>query len=116
MVRKVFDVAVPKMEETKTDIVKSKISFSVESLLKKSEDEDDEKIESSSEQLDDDDEDITVDDEDTDGRESLSPNGAHTVIIPQPLHPSVPRMMSNGHPPQWPFWGTLIRSQSPQSK
>jgi hypothetical protein len=97
------------MEETKTEI-KSKISFSVESLLSKKDDEDDV---ASSDHLDDDDENITVDDDDTDGRESLSPNSAHTVIIPQPLHPSVPRL---GHP-QWPFaWGSLMRSASPQSE
>ncbi|CAH1374938.1 hypothetical protein MTP99_016314 [Tenebrio molitor] len=96
------------MEETKTEI-KSKISFSVESLLSKKDDEDDV---ASSDHLDDDDENITVDDDDTDGRESLSPNSAHTVIIPQPLHPSVPRL---GHP-QWPFaWGSLMRSASPQT-
>lgn len=96
------------MEETKTEI-KSKISFSVESLLSKKEDEEDEQRSD----REDDDENITVDDDDTDGRESLSPNSAHTVIIPQPLHPSIPRL---GHP-QWPFaWGSLMRSSSPQSK
>ncbi|XP_044264405.1 homeobox protein MSH-D-like [Tribolium madens] len=93
------------MEETKTEI-KSKISFSVESLLSKKEDEEDDH------RLSDDDENITVDDDDTDGRESLSPSSAHTVIIPQPLHPSMPRL---GHP-QWPFaWGSLMRSSSPQT-
>lgn len=118
------------MEETKTDI-KSKISFSVESLLSSSkssetleekydEDIDDNRLESSSERLDDeeDEENITVDDDDTDGRDSLSPNSSHTVLVPQPLHPSMPRIIPGGHP-QWPFqWiaPTGFRSSSPQSK
>lgn len=116
------------MEETKTDI-KSKISFSVESLLsspKSSEtlgekyDDDENRLETSSERLDDeeDEENITVDDDDTDGRDSLSPNSSHTVLIPQPLHPSVPRIIPGG-PPQWPFqWiaPANFRSSSPQSK
>ncbi|XP_019872220.1 homeobox protein MSH-D [Aethina tumida] len=118
------------MEETKTEI-KSKISFSVESLLsspKTSSDCDDklEKLEEnsdldvSSERLEDEDENITVDDDedDTDGRESLSPNSSHTVIVPQPLHPSMPRMIPPSHT-QWPFsWvgpQTLMRSTSPQA-
>lgn len=118
------------MEETKTDI-KSKISFSVESLLSSSktsetiiekyeEDLDENRLESSSDRLDeeDDEENITVDDEDTDGRDSLSPNSSHTVLVPQPLHPSMPRIIPGG-PPQWPFqWitPTGFRSSSPQSK
>ncbi|VEN37411.1 unnamed protein product [Callosobruchus maculatus] len=115
------------MEETKTDI-KSKISFSVESLLSstkpsspESEQEtDDARYDTSSERLeDDDDENITVDDdeEDTDGRESLSPNSSHTVVVPQPLHPSMPRLIPGGHP-QWPFqWigPAGFRSNSPQA-
>ncbi|CAH0554719.1 unnamed protein product [Brassicogethes aeneus] len=117
------------MEDTKTDI-KSKISFSVESLLsnKKSdseklepleEDLDDSRLDLSSERLEDEDENITVDDddEDTDGRESLSPNSSHQVLVPQPLHPSMPRMLP-GHG-QWPFtWvgpGGILRSSSPQT-
>lgn len=115
------------MEETKTDI-KSKISFSVESLLsstkspeeKYDEDIDENRLESSSDRLDDeeDEENITVDDDDTDGRDSLSPNSSHTVLVPQPLHPSMPRIIPGG-PPQWPFqWiaPTGFRSASPQSK
>lgn len=119
------------MEDSKTEI-KTKFSFSVESLLsnkssrheivkyedKYDEDIDDSRLDTSSERLDDeDDENITVDDDDTDGRESLSPNSSHTVIIPQPLHPSIPRMLP-GHP-QWPFqWigPNGFRSSSPQSK
>lgn len=118
------------MEETNTNI-KSKISFSVESLLSSSktsepleekydEDMDENRLESSSERLDDeeDEENITVDDDDTDGRDSLSPNSAHTVLVPQPLHPSMPRIIPGG-PPQWAFqWiaPTGFRSSSPQSK
>ncbi|CAH1154056.1 unnamed protein product [Phaedon cochleariae] len=120
------------MEETKTDI-KSKISFSVESLLstksspvvqdrledKFDEEIDDSRLDTSSERLDeeDDDENITVDDDDTDGRESLSPNSSHTVVIPQPLHPSMSRLMPGTHP-QWPFqWigPGGFRSSSPQT-
>lgn len=118
------------MEESRTDI-KAKISFSVESLLssnkplvgKIEEDVDDHldhRLDTSSEHLDEDDENITVDDEDTDGRESLSPNSSHTVLVPQPLHPSMPRLLSPTHHPQWPFtWvgpAGLMRSSSPQSK
>lgn len=117
------------MEDTKTEI-KSKISFSVESLLSKDKstgpsdaqvdiDIDDSRLDVSSEHLDeDDDENINVDDEeDTDGRESLSPNSSsHTVVVPQPLHPSVPRLLAGPHH-QWPFaWvgpGGLIRPSSP---
>ncbi|KAJ8965209.1 hypothetical protein NQ314_004277 [Rhamnusium bicolor] len=120
------------MEETKTDI-KSKISFSVESLLSKKssplhedrledrleEEIDDNRLDTSSDRLDDDDDDenITVDDDDTDGRESLSPNSSHTVLIPQPLHPSMPRLIPGSHP-QWPFqWVGPggFRSSSPQT-
>ncbi|CAG9834069.1 unnamed protein product [Diabrotica balteata] len=118
------------MEDPKTDI-KHKISFSVESLLsnkapihdshhledKYEDDIDDNRLETSSDRLDeDDDENITVDDDDTDGRESLSPNSSHTVLIPQPLHPSLPRMLPNH--PQWPFqWigPNGFRSNSPQA-
>ncbi|ENN73339.1 hypothetical protein D910_07423 [Dendroctonus ponderosae] len=124
------------MEDSKIDI-KSKISFSVESLLSKpvavvnerlrddssnySENEEN-RLDTSSEKLDedDDDENITVDDEDMDGdgRESLSPNSQHTVIIPQPLHPSMARIMPAGHT-QWPFsWvgpNGPFRSNSPQA-
>ncbi|XP_066247982.1 homeobox protein MSH-C-like [Euwallacea similis] len=127
------------MEDAKTDI-KSKISFSVESLLASpiksssplhdrivddssnySENEDN-RLDTSSEKIDDDEdeENITVDDEDTDGdgRESLSPNSQHTVIIPQPVHPSMPRIMPPGHT-QWPFtWvgpNGAFRSNSPQA-
>ncbi|XP_018571154.1 homeobox protein MSX-3-like [Anoplophora glabripennis] len=119
------------MEETKTDI-KSKISFSVESLLSSTkpisedrledrleEEIEDSRLDTSSERLDDeeDDENITVDDDDTDGRESLSPNSSHTVVIPQPLHPSMPRLIPGAHP-QWPFqWVGPggFRSSSPQT-
>lgn len=133
------------MEETKSELnLKTKISFSVESLLSTkpssspkyerseeavdSEDQHSEinerlKVTDSS-LCDDDDEDenITVD-EDTDdleSRESISPNSSHTVIVPQPLHPSIPRIMTQGPPPHWSFpWvghGAILRSTSPQSK
>ncbi|XP_044755376.1 homeobox protein vab-15-like isoform X1 [Coccinella septempunctata] len=119
------------MEETtstKTDI-KAKISFSVESLLSNTKRVDDEerveseeesRLDESSEIHDEDDEEnITVDDEDTDGRDSLSPTSPHTVLIPQPLHPSLPRILSSGGHPQWPFTWVghgMMRSSSPQSK
>ncbi|XP_060528843.1 homeobox protein MSX-3-like [Cylas formicarius] len=118
------------MEETKTDI-KSKISFSVESLLANTKCPSDDRLDdsnlseneemrldTSSDRLEDteEEENITVDDEDTDGRESLSPNSQHTVLIPQPLHPSVPRLLPPGHA-QWPFsWvgpNGAFRSTSP---
>ncbi|XP_045474561.1 homeobox protein MSX-1-like [Harmonia axyridis] len=119
------------MEETtsptKTDI-KAKISFSVESLLSRKpygeeervESEEESRLDESSEVHDEDDEEnITVDDEDTDGRDSLSPNSPHTVLIPQPLHPSLPRILSGGGHPQWPFsWvghAGMLRSSSPQT-
>ncbi|KAF7271909.1 uncharacterized protein LOC143199539 [Rhynchophorus ferrugineus] len=121
------------MEETKTDI-KSKISFSVESLLASStksvspapdetgsfSEGEENRFDTSSEKIDDDDdeENITVDDEDTDGRESLSPGSQHTVVIPQPVHPSMPRIIPPGHT-QWPFaWpgpNGPFRSNSPQA-
>lgn len=127
------------MEDTKTDI-KSKISFSVESLLSTSykpsspindrlvdessnySENEENRLDTSSEKIDDDDDDenITVDDEedtDGDGRESLSPNSQHTVIMPQPVHPSMPRILPPGHT-QWPFsWvgpNGPFRSNSPQ--
>lgn len=136
-------VMISTMEDTKTGI-KAKISFSVESLLSSpskppppsspvpdrlldessnySESEEN-RLDTSSEKIDDEedeDENITVDDEDTDGegRESLSPNSQHTVIIPQPVHPSMPRIIP-GHT-QWPFtWvgpNGPFRSNSPQGK
>lgn len=70
---------------------------------------------------DDDDENITVDDDDDEieSRESLSPNSAHTVIVPQPLHPSMARSFPPG-PPQWTFqlpgYNSLMRSSPPQCK
>lgn len=136
-----------KMEETKSELnLKTKISFSVESLLStksssspkyerndelSSADNEDQHLSEVNERLkisdtslcdeDEEDENITVD-EDTDdmeSRESLSPNSSHTVIIPQPLHPSIPRIMSQGPPPHWSFpWvghGAILRSTSPQS-
>lgn len=115
--------AVKAMEDTikSEPTYKSKISFSVESLLSSKDKTKDEQ------RLDDDEEeeDITVDEdteEDLDGRESASPGGAHTVLVPQPLHPSVPRLLAaNPHHPQWPFsWmghpAAMVRSGSPQSK
>lgn len=148
--------------EGKTEL-KSKISFSVESLLSSCHKKDNNisgvkdnnnKIDCDSgeeshhrvnvqvrrpcSEADDEEEDITVDDDiedgslgagvdeddeedDTDGRESLSPSATtqqHTVIIPQPLHPSMPRLVPGPHS-QWPFsWGGaaaagLLRSSSP---
>lgn len=134
------------MEETKSELnLKTKISFSVESLLsnktssipspkyERNEDCDDHHLSEASDRLDvkisdsslcdddDEEENITVD-EDTDdieSRESLSPNSsAHTVIVPQPLHPSLPRIMTQGPPPHWSFpWvgHGILRSASPQS-
>lgn len=127
------------VKNTETNI-KAKISFSVESLLsnKCSNDitieEKNDRLERNqspivdvpedrlhSETEENDDEDITVDDDEDEleSRDSLSPNSNHTVIVPQPLHPSIPRMMPQGAP-QWPFgWpthGGLLRSPSPQSK
>ncbi|KAI4460716.1 homeobox protein msx [Holotrichia oblita] len=139
------------MEETKSELnLKTKISFSVESLLSNKPlslpspkyernedsalDNEDHHLSESSDRLDvkisdsslcdddDEDENITVD-EDTDdleSRESLSPNSsAHTVIVPQPLHPSLPRIMTQGPPPHWSFpWvghGAILRSASPQT-
>lgn len=124
------------MEETikSEPAYKSKISFSVESLLssKESVAESSPNMElrlmgsSPSNHLeeDDEDEDITVDEdneEDAEGRDSASPSAGHTVLIPQPLHPSMPRLLANAGPQQWPFaWvghpAGLIRSNSPQSK
>lgn len=121
--------------------LKTKISFSVESLLsnnnnnnKKEEEEKDvlDRItnspDASSSQLDvedmvdeEDEEDITVDDDDDEvaSRESLSPNSSHPVLIPQPVHATMPRLMPQAHP-QWLHWGSpppgLLRSGSPQSK
>lgn len=115
--------------------IKSKISFSVESLLsnktEKSVDltssdrncEDVHRRLMKSDDVDEeDDEDITVDDDEDEieSRESLSPSSGHNIVVPQPLHPSIPRMVtSQGPPPQWPFpWPghALLRSTSPQSK
>lgn len=111
---------------------KTKISFSVESLLSSKaktviEEEEEQQQQDHLLEEDEEDEDITVD-EDTEedllmeGRESASPSGAHTVLVPQPLHPSMPRLLTaNPHHPQWPFsWmghpAAIMRSGSPQSK
>lgn len=117
--------AVKAMEDTikSEPTYKSKISFSVESLLSSK----DTTTKEEQQRLDDEEEeeDITVDEdteEDLDGRESASPGGVHTVLVPQPLHPSVPRLLAgNPHHPQWPFsWmghpAAMVRSGSPQSK
>lgn len=109
-------------ESTTADNIKSKISFSVESLLSGSKDDrtvvdedrtsvvEEEEIEESEEE-----EQIEVDD--VDSRESTSPGTQ--LVVPQPLHPSVPRGLFTA--PQWPFsWigppGPIYRSTSPQSK
>lgn len=109
---------------------KSKISFSVESLLASktyncpSDDEDHIDVDDRSDEgnlNEDDEEHIKIKDNDTDefeSRESGSPNIAHSVVIPQPLHPSVPPLLASGGPQQWPFaWGgqhgTLFRPSSP---
>lgn len=113
--------------------IKSKISFSVESLLshKGSSPQPPERLSENYEEIhqrlkhddDEDEEDITVDDDDNDevaSRESLSPNSGHNIIVPQPLHPSMSRMVTTQGPPQWSFpWpghAALLRSSSPQSK
>lgn len=88
--------------------VKTKISFSVESLLSGKEEK------SVEEELSEEEEQIEVDD--VDSRESSSP-GSNQLVVPQPLHPSVPR----GVFPQWPFsWigpaGPMYRPNSPQCK
>lgn len=135
-------------EATKTaneTSLKTKISFSVESLLAtdKKNVEEDERLKSNESpnadscresredeedrykeclDEDDDEEDITVDDDEDEiaSRESLSPNSAHTVVIPQPLHPSIRMMSPQGPQPQWGFpWPghqALMRSGSPQCK
>lgn len=118
--------------------LKTKISFSVESLLSNKcsneipkEERCEKRVKCNqspsemqdemlhSENEDNEDEDITVDDDDElESRDSLSPNSGHTVIVPQPLHPSIPRIIPQG-PHQWAFgWphGNLMRSPSPQSK
>lgn len=117
---------------------KSKISFSVESLLSSKQSVTEGHLAESNPNVelrlmgspnnhleeDEEDEDITVDEdneEDVEGRDSTSPNAGHTVLIPQPLHPSMPRLLANATPQQWPFaWvghpASLIRSNSPQSK
>lgn len=123
------------MEETikSEPAYKSKISFSVESLLSSKESCEEERLDVDAghqsmmgEHLEeeDEDEDITVDEdneEDAGGRDSASPSSGHTVLIPQPLHPSMPRLLANATPQQWPFaWvghpAGLMRSNSPQSK
>lgn len=110
------------MSESTASDIKSKISFSVESLLKDRKEErtvvdeertsvvEEEEVEESEEE-----EHIEVDD--VDSRESSSP-GTH-LVVPQPLHPTVPRGLFAA--PQWPFsWigpgGPVYRSTSPQSK
>lgn len=119
------------MEETKSELnLKTKISFSVESLLSTKSKR--EELEAEPDEVHDrlkasdgeeeDDEDITVDEDvdDVESRSSLSPNSSHTVIVPQPLHPSLSRMMTQSHPPPWSFpWvghGALLRSSSPQGE
>ncbi|KAL1494792.1 hypothetical protein ABEB36_010333 [Hypothenemus hampei] len=86
-----------------------------------SESEENRLLDTSSEKIDDeeDEENITVDDDDlTDGEGRESPNSQHTVIIPQPVHPSIPRILPPGHS-QWPFtWvgpNGPFRSNSPQT-
>ncbi|XP_022915978.1 homeobox protein XHOX-7.1-like [Onthophagus taurus] len=133
-------------DQTKSEVnltnCKTKISFSVESLLSstrtasspspKCEEKDQSFEEDQSELLsdrlkppsehslydDDSDENITVDeDDDLESRESLSPN-SHTVVVPQPLHPSVPRLLNQAPPPHWVFpWQAhgILRSNSPQT-
>lgn len=116
---------------------KTKISFSVESLLSPKKcpdilnsDDDHIDVDDHSDEEDrtevvedhvDEEDHIKVDDNDElESRESGSPNNVpHTVVIPQPLHPSVPPMLAN--PQQWPFaWagqhGHLFRTPSPQGK
>ncbi|KAF2884442.1 hypothetical protein ILUMI_21740 [Ignelater luminosus] len=117
---------------------KTKISFSVESLLSSKKcpdilnsDDDHIDVDDHSDEEDrtevvedhvDEEDHIKVDDNDRDeleSRESGSPNNVpHTVVIPQPLHPSVPPMLAN--PQQWPFaWagqhGQFFRTPSPQA-
>lgn len=121
------------MEEESTrsePALKSKISFSVESLLSSREVSASPKVEEPTQAEcsrlgdDEEDEDITVDEDDdyaeAEGRESSSPNSGHTVLIPQPVHPSIPRLVATGQP-HWPFtWPGhhpgLMRSSSPQSE
>ncbi|KAK4875364.1 hypothetical protein RN001_011786 [Aquatica leii] len=120
---------------------KNKISFSVESLLSSKKytanldginsDDDDDHIDVDDHSDDDrtdiiddnaDEDEIKVTDNDRDeleSRESDSPNVSHSVIIPQPLHPSVPQLLPTGGPQQWPFtWtglGPLFRTPSPHA-
>lgn len=112
-------------EETSTEPVKAKISFSVESLLSSSKED---KIELEDKNFDDidkciEEEEISEDDEqievdDVDSRESSSSPGSNQLVVPQPLHPTVARGIFT---PQWPFsWigpsGPVFRSSSPQCK
>lgn len=112
-------------EETSSEPVKAKISFSIESML--SSNKDDKVIEDEKNFDDDlkcaDDEDISDDEEqievdDVDSRESSSSPGSNQLVVPQPLHPTVARGIFN---PQWPFsWmgptGPIFRSTSPHCK
>ncbi|GLV34186.1 Drop [Carabus blaptoides fortunei] len=90
--------------------IKSKISFSVESLLSSKEEKS-----TCGESDSDEDEHIEVDD--VDSRESNSPV-ASPLVVPQPLHPTMSRGLFTGHP-QWPFsWvnpAAMYRSSSPQA-
>ncbi|KAK5644573.1 hypothetical protein RI129_005873 [Pyrocoelia pectoralis] len=112
---------------------KTKISFSVESLLSSKKytdnldeinsDGDDDHIDvddhSDDEGKIDEEDEIKVTDNDGDefeSRESGSPV-SHSVVIPQPLHPSIPHVLPTAGPQQWPFtWtglGPLFRTPSP---
>lgn len=107
------------MSET-TPEIKTKISFSVESLLS-SNNSSEEKIEEGEGEVEDEvlsEEEEHIEVDDVDSRESESPGGAGGLVVPQPLHPSVPRGLFS---PQWPFtWigpaGPMYRSSSPQCK
>lgn len=131
-----FLLQIHKMEEsTKTESgYKAKISFSIESMLasnKKSSpspppdqmSSDEDHIDVDDHYDDEEDERIKVDDDkdELESRESGSPSLSHPVIVPQPLHASMPPSLIATSAHQWPFsWighqGALFRPGSPQSK
>ncbi|XP_018332256.1 homeobox protein MSX-2-like [Agrilus planipennis] len=134
-------------ETTKSEPnLKSKISFSVESLLSNNNPSEAVAPFNGEDQYQSDDEHIEIDDDlsedygrlndsleesktfkssdsdkdDLESRLSGSPNASHSVLVPQPLHPSIPSLLSTGGPPPWSFpWlsqqSQLFRTGLPQN-